>query len=86
MSIEKKETVSHWSSGKYKTRIQRRQGWAGPHYYQCRVKQKRLSGLFSTTIIKETFSREFYDQCPLIFIHRTDTIFVDICNKKTFKR
>ena len=55
MSIEQKKTIDKWESGRYKTRIQRRIGWAGPHYYHCRVKVKTLGGIFYRTIVAETF-------------------------------
>lgn len=83
MGMEQKTTTDKWKSGKYKTRIQRRIGWAGPHYYHCRVKAKTLGGLFYRKIISETFSREHYITCIIKYPFRKDTIAVDICKKNT---
>lgn len=84
MSIDQKTKIDEWKSKKYKTRIQRRLGWAGPPYYQCRVKIKKLGGIYYKTIIKKTFSREKYVTCIIKYPFRKDTIAVDICKKNTF--
>ena len=85
MSIEQKKTIDKWESGKYKTRIQRRIGWAGPYYYHCRVKVKTLGGICYRTIVAETFSREEYVTCIIKYPFRKDTVAVDICRKNTYR-
>ncbi len=79
-----KTTVDEWKTGKYKTRIQRRVGWSGPHYYHCRVKVKKLGGLYYRTVFTKSFSREKYAICLIKYPFRKDTIAVDVCKKNTF--
>ena len=81
-----KKTVNNWKDKKYKVRIQDRQGWSGPHYYHCRVKEKKLGGLYYKKIISETFSREEYSNCKADFLIRKDTMTVDFCNKIACKK
>ncbi len=84
MAREQKTTFGKWESGKYKTRIQRRIGWAGSHYYHCRVKVKRLGGLYYRTVVAKTFSREKYAACLIKYPFHNDTIAVDVCRRNTF--
>ncbi len=86
MSIDQKTTYAKWESEKYKTRIQRRIGWAGPHYFQCRIKVKQLGGLYYRTVIKETFSRENYATCIITYPFHKDSVVVDLCHKTTFTK
>ncbi len=83
MAKEEKTTIIKWKDDKYKVRIQVRRGWSGPHYYHCRIMEKKLGGLFYSTIISETFSRETYGGCVINYPIHSDTISVDICNKTT---
>ncbi len=83
MAREQKTTFGKWESGKYKTRIQRRIGWAGSHYYHCRVKVKRLGGLYYRTVVAKTFSREKYAACLIKYPFQKDTIAVNVCQKTT---
>lgn len=83
MSKEEKTTIDEWKSGNYKTRIQRRRGWAGPHYYHCRIKEKKIGGLYYQKIVTKSFSRESYAGCVLKFPFQKDTIRVDVCKKNT---
>jgi len=84
MAREEKTTVDTWETDNFKVRIQKRQGWAGPYYYHCRVKEKKTSGLYYKTIVSATFSRETYSTCIINYPLHQDTLSVDICNKKTF--
>jgi hypothetical protein len=84
MSVETKETTDKWRSGKYKTRIQRRAGWAGPYCYYCRVKEKKLGGLYYRKIVNEQIVNGYRMNCILKFtVHKTDTIAVNLCIKET---
>jgi hypothetical protein len=84
MSMEEKRTIAKWKSGNYKTRIQRRAGWAGPYCYYCRIKEKKLGGLYYRTIVNEQIVKGYRMNCIIEFaVHKTDSIAVDICNEKT---
>lgn len=85
MAQEEKQTVAAWENDDYIIRIQRRHGWAGKPYYQCRVKEKILGGLFKKTIIKETFSMKAYSLCILNYAIYNDTLTIDVCNKTAVK-
>lgn len=85
MAKQEKTTVVTWKDKNYKVRIQRAIGWSGPHYYQCRVKTKKMGGLYWKTIIRESFSREQYDSCVIILPSRTDNLKIDVCTKKMEK-
>lgn len=85
MSREEKTTVAIWKDDNYKVRIQKRRGWAGPHYYHCKVKERKLGGLYYQTVVRETFSREKYSTCIINYPIRLDTLSIDICNKRTTK-
>ncbi len=82
MTKEEKTTVDAWEDTNFKIRIQRRRGWSGPHYYHCRIRSKKLGGLYYKTIVSETFSREMYSTCLISFPLRRDTLELDICSKR----
>jgi hypothetical protein len=82
MAKEDKKTLSTWQNDQYKVRIQTRIGWAGPRYYHCRVKAKKLGGLYYKTIVNRSFSRESYENCLLNYAYKSDTLAIDVCTKK----
>ncbi len=84
MSVETRTTTGKWKTGNYKTRIQKRAGWAGPYCYYCRVKEKRLGGLYYRKIVNDPFSKGVYSGCTIKFsLHKTDTIAVNVCQQNT---
>jgi len=82
MAIDEKKTINSWEDKHYKVRIQRRIGWAGPHYYHCRVKKKYLGGLVKKTIVKQTFSSQTFSKCYLGVRVKDDSLYVNFCKKK----
>lgn len=85
MSREEKRTIAKWKSGNYKTRIQRRAGWAGPYCYYCRIKEKKLGGLYYRKIVNEQISA-YRSTCCVAFplYGKRDSIIINLCKDTTF--
>lgn len=82
MARDERTTIDTFKSGKYKARIQRRIGWAGPGYFHCRIKEKKLGGLYYHKIVSETFSWKDYKNCVIRYpVHRKDTLVINVCQK-----
>ena len=85
MSVETRKTIDKWKSGKYKTRIQERAGWVGPYCYYCRVKEKRLGGLYYRKIVNRQTSDGYYAGYDVKFLtNKGDTIVVNLFKDTTF--
>jgi hypothetical protein len=74
-----------WKDGPYKVRIKKKQDYAGPPYFQYKVKKKIMGGLFYMRIHHNSISGKEYYDCTSDF-YRKDTLTVDFCKKKVFKK
>jgi hypothetical protein len=84
-SKQEKETLNSWKGNGYKTKIQNREGVSGSYYYHCRIKEKRMGGLYYRTILRSSFQKEDYENCLVKFPVNEGALLVDVCKKATTK-